>query len=42
MRGMAAIVYRRFRDKDALMEMVFDRITERSSAGTVAQFGPEH
>jgi AcrR family transcriptional regulator len=34
-------VYRRFRDKDALMAAVFQRLTERSSAATVAQFDPE-
>lgn len=36
-----ANVYRRFRDKDALMAAVFQRLTERSSAATVAQFEPE-
>lgn len=36
-----ANVYRRFRDKDALMEAVFRRLTERSSAGVEAQFDPE-
>jgi len=36
-----ANVYRRFRDKDALMAAVFQRLTERSSAATVAQFDPE-
>jgi AcrR family transcriptional regulator len=34
-------VYRRFRDKDALMAAVFQRLTERSSAGTAAEFDPE-
>lgn len=34
-------VYRRFRDKDALMAAVFQRLTERSSAATAAQFDPE-
>ena len=34
-------VYRRFRDKDALMAAVFQRLTERSSAATAAQFEPE-
>ena len=37
----SANVYRRFRDKDALMAAVFQRLTERSSAATVAQFEPE-
>jgi AcrR family transcriptional regulator len=36
-----ANVYRRFRDKDALMAAVFQRITKRSSAATTAQFDPE-
>jgi len=36
-----ANVYRRFRDKDALMEAVFRRLTERSSAGVESQFDPE-
>jgi AcrR family transcriptional regulator len=36
-----ANVYRRFRDKDALMAAVFQRLTERSSAATVVQFEPE-
>jgi len=36
-----AHVYRRFRDKDALMAAVFQRLTERSSAATVTQFDPE-
>jgi len=36
-----ANVYRRFRDKDALMAAVFQRLTERSSAATAAQFEPE-
>jgi len=34
-------IYRRFRDKDALMAAVFQRLTERSSAAAVAQFEPE-
>jgi AcrR family transcriptional regulator len=34
-------VYRRFRDKDALMAAVFQRLTERSSTATAAQFDPE-
>lgn len=34
-------VYRRFRDKDALMAAVFQRLTERSSAATAAQFDLE-
>ena len=37
----AANVYRRFRDKDALMEAVFERIRERSSTATAAQVDPE-
>ena len=37
----AANVYRRFRDKDALMAAVFQRIRERSSAATAAQIDPE-
>ena len=36
-----ANVYRRFRDKDALMEAVFRRLTERSSAAVEGQFDPE-
>lgn len=36
-----ANVYRRFRDKDALMEAVFQRLTARSSSATAAQFDPE-
>ncbi len=36
-----ANVYRRFRDKDALMEAVFRRLTQRSSAEVEAQFDPE-
>jgi len=36
-----ANVYRRFRDKDALMEAVFRRLTQRSSAATESQFDPE-
>ena len=40
--GMSpANVYRRFRDKDALMEAVFERLTARSSAESTAQFDPE-
>jgi AcrR family transcriptional regulator len=34
-------VYRRFRDKDALMAAVFQRLTERSSTATATQFDPE-
>ena len=34
-------VYRRFRDKDALMAAVFQRLTERSSSATTAQFDAE-
>jgi len=34
-------IYRRFRDKDALMAAVFQRLTERSSAATAEQFDPE-
>src|ERR1700751_4312605 len=34
-------VYRRFRDKDALMAAVFQRLTERSSAATAEQFDPD-
>ncbi len=37
----AANVYRRFRDKDALMAAVFQRVRERSSAATAAQVDPE-
>jgi AcrR family transcriptional regulator len=37
----AANVYRRFRDKDALMAAVFQRIRERSSVATAAQVDPE-
>jgi AcrR family transcriptional regulator len=37
----AANVYRRFRDKDALIAAVFQRIRERSSAATAAQVDPE-
>ena len=37
----AANVYRRFRDKDALMAAVFERVRGRSSAATAAQFDPE-
>jgi AcrR family transcriptional regulator len=36
-----ANVYRRFRDKDALIEAVFHRLAARSSAATAAQFDPE-
>jgi AcrR family transcriptional regulator len=36
----AANVYRRFRDKDALMAAVFGRLRERSSAATAAQVDP--
>jgi AcrR family transcriptional regulator len=36
-----ANVYRRFRDKDALMAAVFQRLTERSSSATAAQFDPK-
>jgi AcrR family transcriptional regulator len=36
-----ASVYRRFRDKDALMAAVFERLTKRSSAGTAAAVNPE-
>ncbi|HXW54232.1 MAG TPA: helix-turn-helix domain-containing protein [Candidatus Cybelea sp.] len=36
-----ANVYRRFRDKDALMAAVFERIRKRSAAQTTAQFDPE-
>jgi AcrR family transcriptional regulator len=34
-------VYRRFRDKDALMAAVFQRLSERSTTATTAQFDPE-
>lgn len=37
----AANVYRRFRDKDALMAAVFQRLRERSSAATTAQIDPQ-
>jgi AcrR family transcriptional regulator len=37
----AANVYRRFRDKDALMAAVFERLRERSSAATAAQVDPD-
>ena len=40
-RTSVANVYRRFRDKDALMAAVFQRARERSSAATAAQFNPE-
>src|SRR6516225_1330087 len=36
-----ASVYRRFRDKDALMAAVFERLTKRSSAGSAAAVDPE-
>lgn len=36
-----ASVYRRFRDKEALMRAVFRRFGERSSAAVAAQFDPE-
>jgi len=36
-----ANVYRRFRDKDALMKAVFRRLTQRSSAAVESQFDPE-
>ena len=36
-----ASVYRRFRDKEALMAAVFRRFTERSSGAVKAQFDPE-
>lgn len=36
-----ASVYRRFRDKDALMRAVFSRFNERSRAGVQAEFDPE-
>ena len=36
-----ASVYRRFRDKEALMAAVFRRFRERSSGGTKAAFDPE-
>ncbi|HTS57060.1 MAG TPA: helix-turn-helix domain-containing protein [Terriglobales bacterium] len=40
--GMSpANVYRRFRDKDALMGAVFERLTACSSAESTAQFDPE-
>jgi AcrR family transcriptional regulator len=34
-------IYRRFRDKDALMAAVFQRLTARSSAATAEQFDAE-
>ena len=37
----SANVYRRFRDKDALMEAVFRRLSQRSSAEVENQFDPE-
>ncbi len=36
-----ASVYRRFRDKDALMAAVFERLTKRSSAGSAVAVSPE-
>jgi AcrR family transcriptional regulator len=36
-----ASVYRRFRDKDALMAAVFERLTKRSSSETTAAVDPE-
>lgn len=36
-----ASVYRRFRDKDALMAAVFERLIKRSSAGSAAAVNPE-
>jgi len=36
-----ANVYRRFRDKDALMAAVFERLTQRSSSATAAAVDPE-
>jgi AcrR family transcriptional regulator len=36
-----ATVYRRFRNKDALMAAVFNRFAERSSGAVGAQFDPE-
>jgi AcrR family transcriptional regulator len=36
-----ANVYRRFRDKDALLAAVFERIRKRSEAATIAQVDPE-
>jgi AcrR family transcriptional regulator len=36
-----ASVYRRFRDKDALMAAVFERLTKRSSAESAAAVDPE-
>jgi AcrR family transcriptional regulator len=35
------VVYRRFRDKDALMAAVFQRLRERSSAATAQQVDRE-
>ena len=40
-RTSTANVYRRFRDKDALMAAVFQRLRERSSSATAAQVDPE-
>ena len=37
----AANVYRRFRDKDALMAAVFERVRKRSAAETTAAVDPE-
>jgi AcrR family transcriptional regulator len=36
-----ANVYRRFRDKDALMAAVFERLTQRSSSETAAAVNPD-
>lgn len=40
-RTSTANVYRRFRDKDALMAAVFQRLRERSAAAMSAQVNPE-
>jgi AcrR family transcriptional regulator len=40
-RTSTANVYRRFRDKDALMAAVFQRLRERSSAASAEQVSPE-
>ena len=40
-RTSTANVYRRFRDKDALIAAVFQRLRERSSAATAAQVDPQ-
>jgi len=40
-RTSTANLYRRFRDKDALMAAVFQRLRERSSAATAEQVSPE-